>query len=59
MDSQLNDYEIKLRDQFALAALNGFFTISHENWPGDDIICRRCYEIADKMLAERGERYDR
>lgn len=48
----LTDEEMRLRDQFATAALHGAF-VGGDTDLEDGIFARRCYELADAMIAER------
>ena len=42
-----------LRDYFAAKVLQGFCAAPEFNWDDEERLAKRCYDIADAMLAER------
>jgi hypothetical protein len=55
-----SSYLERLRDEFAMAALGGCELTTEDNmggafWYQPREIAKRCYSIADAMLAERGK----
>lgn len=44
-----------LRDQFAMATLNGLLANSNFSFDTEDSLAKYCYKVADEMLAARQE----
>ena len=44
---------MSLRDHFAGQALSGVFATGDSDWCEDRTLARRCYELADALLAAR------
>jgi hypothetical protein len=52
-DDYTSDAGMDLRDYFAAKVLQGFCAAPEFNWDDEKRLAKRCYDIADAMLAER------
>jgi hypothetical protein len=52
-DDYTSDAGMDLRDYFAAKVLQGFCAAPEFNWDDEKRLVKRCYDIADAMLAER------
>jgi len=50
-----NEHGMTLRDYFAAKVLQGFCAAPDFTWDDEERLAKRCYGIADAMLAEGGK----